>query len=526
MILQFLNSRFILVFLTPACLGALTVFSFQPYNFNYINFLIIPSLFLITTYVQKKSRNTYRKKPYLLNLFLIGYLFGISFFLTGTHWISNSLTFDETFKFLIPISLIGLPLFLGLFFGLGNLIVGPFLKNNISSILLFSSSFAFMDFLRGKIFTGFPWNLWAYTWSWIPETLQTLPLIGFFSFNLFCIIIYCSPLLLVFRKKFSLIFFTLIIFIFFSNYIYGSSVIKKNNKYLEKLELNQKNSIFTKIVSPSFDLKYNLSNQNVSKNILNLIKYSDAEKNKKTLFVWPEGIFTGFNFEQIKQYKSLFEEAFSENHLILFGINTTNDSDSNNTMYNSLVIINNKFDVIFQYDKIKLVPFGEFLPFENILKYLGLKKITEGHGSFSKGESGSNNIFLLDNLKLLPLICYELIFPGLAYNQNEKNLIVNISEDAWFGETIGPDQHFAKAIFRSVENNVFLIRAANKGYSAFIDNKGEVKKILKPNEKGIIELNVPFTNNEQKKKKIDLIFYVLLFTCVFNFTVFRINEKK
>ena len=212
--------------------------------------------------------------------------------------------------------------------------------------------------------------------------------------------------------------------------------------------------------------------------------------------------------------------------MILFGINTTNDSDSNSATYNSLVIINNKFDVIFQYDKIKLVPFGEFLPFENILKHLGLKKITEGHGSFSKGESGSNNIFLLDNLKLLPLICYELIFPGLAYNQNEKNLIVNISEDAWFGETIGPDQHFAKAIFRSVENNVFLIRAANKGYSAFIDNKGEVKKILKPNEKGIIELNVPFTNNEQKKQKIDLIFYVLLFTCVFNFTVFKINEKK
>ena len=189
MILQFLNSRFFLVFFLPICLGALTVFSFQPFNFSYINFIIIPALFLLTTYVQKKSRNTYRKKPYLLNLFLIGYLFGIGFFFTGTHWISNSLTFDETFKFLIPVSLIDLPLFLGLFFGLGNLIVGPLLKNNIPSILLFSSSFAFMDFLRAKIFTGFPWNLWVYTWSWLPEILQTLPLIGLFSLNLFCIII-------------------------------------------------------------------------------------------------------------------------------------------------------------------------------------------------------------------------------------------------------------------------------------------------------------------------------------------------
>ena len=116
MILNFLNSRFFLIFLFPFILGILTVFSFQPFNLNYINFLIIPAFFLVTTYVQKKSKNTYRKKPYLLNLFLIGYLFGIGFFLAGTHWISYSLTFDENFKFLIPISIIGLPLFLGVFF--------------------------------------------------------------------------------------------------------------------------------------------------------------------------------------------------------------------------------------------------------------------------------------------------------------------------------------------------------------------------------------------------------------------------
>ena len=185
MIFSFLNSRFFLVFLFPFILGASTVFSFQPFNYNYINFFIIPALFLVTSHVQKRSKNTYRRKPYLLNLFLIGYLFGVGFFLTGTYWISHSLTFDENFKFLIPISIICLPLFLGIFFGLGNLIVGTFLKNNFSSILLFASSFAFMDYLRAKIFTGFPWNLWAYTWSWVPETLQLLPIVGFFSINLF-----------------------------------------------------------------------------------------------------------------------------------------------------------------------------------------------------------------------------------------------------------------------------------------------------------------------------------------------------
>ena len=291
---------------------------------------------------------------------------------------------------------------------------------------------------------------------------------------------------------------------------------------MTSLELNLENSISTKIISPSFDIKYNLSNSDLEKNLSNLIRYSAPETNKKTLFVWPEGVFTGFNFEQIKDYKALFEEAFSENHLILFGSNTIRQNSQKIDNFNSLIVVNSKLDIVFQYDKIKLVPFGEFLPYENILGKIGLKKITEGHGSFSKGTS--SDIFTLGNLKMLPLICYEIIFPELS--RNEKNLIVNISEDAWFGNTIGPSQHFAKAIFRAIENNVYLVRSANKGFSAFIDNKGLVKKVLKPNERGAIELNVPIINNVPKKYKIDLIFFILLFTCVSTFIVLKKNEKK
>ena len=522
MIFKFFSSRFFLIFLFPFFLGSVTVFSFQPFNLSFITFIIFPILFLLTTYVQKKSRNTFRKKPYLLNLFLIGYLFGVGFFLTGTYWIAHALTFDDNFKFLIPVAIIGLPLFLGFFFGIGHLIVGPFLQNNFVSILLFSSSLAFMDYLRAKILSGFPWNLWAYSWSGQPEVLQSLFHLGFFSFNLLCVIIFCSPLLLIFKKKFSFLTFFLIISIFFGNYIYGSSIIKKNDRQLTNLNLDSENSIYIKIISPSFDLKYNLTDFELRANISNLIKYSDPDKGKKTLFVWPEGIFTGFNLDQIKEYRILFEKAFSENHLILFGSNTLQVSSEGSDTFNSLVITNNKLEIIFQYNKIKLVPFGEFLPYKNILSKLGLKKITEGHESFSKGSS--NNTFVRDNINILPLICYEIIFPELG--QNKKNIIINISEDAWFGNTIGPNQHFAKAIFRAIESNVYLVRSANKGFSAFIDNKGITKKLLKPNEKGAIELNVPIINNTQKKYKFDLIFFVLLFTAVSSFIIFKKNEQK
>ena len=121
-------------------------------------------------------------------------------------------------------------------------------------------------------------------------------------------------------------------------------------------------------------------------------------------------------------------------------------------------------------------------------------------------------------MNILPLICYEVIFTDLIKKSNEKtNLIINISEDGWFGASIGPDQHFAKSIFRAIENNTFLLRSANQGISAIIDNKGNIIKKLNRNEAGNIEFDVPLM--ESNKIKNDLIFFILLITYLFIFFI-------
>ena len=126
-------------------------------------------------------------------------------------------------------------------------------------------------------------------------------------------------------------------------------------------------------------------------------------------------------------------------------------------------------------------------------------------------------------MNILPLICYEIIFPELIQTANRKtNLLVNISEDGWFGQSIGPHQHFAKAIFRSIENNSFLVRSANKGITAIINNKGEVVKKLNISEVGNIEMDIPLFAGEYKNKN-DLIFFILLFTYLLIFIFF--NKK-
>ena len=190
MIEKWLNNRVLTLYFFPFALGFFTVFSFQPFNYTFINFFILPLFFYLINYINKKSKSTYRKKPYKKNLFISGTFFGFGFYLSGIHWITHSLTFDENFKFLIPVALILIPLFLSLFVSLTILIIGPYLRFNLSSILLFSSSFALSDFIRAKILTGFPWNLWAYSFSWFTEIIQILNKSGLFAFNLIIITIF------------------------------------------------------------------------------------------------------------------------------------------------------------------------------------------------------------------------------------------------------------------------------------------------------------------------------------------------
>ena len=518
MLKKYFNSRFIVLYLIPLTIGLLTVFSFQPFNFTLINFVILPIFFYLTVYINKKSKTTFRKKPYRKNLFIFGLMFGFGFYLSGISWITHSLTFDENFKILIPFAIVIIPLFLSLFLGFVTLFVGPFLNYNFTSILLFSGSLAFSDFLRAKLFSGFPWNLWAYSLSWSTEMLQTLNSIGLFAFNLIVITAFICPVIFFYKIKFvskCFIYLTMGVIIL-GFYIYGSYEMNKNNNFLKTI--NQKVNV--KLISPNFDLEYGLNLSEIKNKLKKLIRFSEPDNKKKTLFIWPEGVFSGYNYSEILIFKDLIKKSFSKDHYIIFGIN---DLDKNTgAFYNSFLLVNNEFKIIQQYNKQKLVPFGEFLPFENLLNKFGLKKITEGHGSFQKGIK-KNNI-KLHQLNILPLICYEVIFTDFIQNANfDTNLIINISEDAWFGKTIGPDQHYAKAIFRAVEKGTFLLRSANKGITSIIDNKGTTIKQLNRNEAGNIEFEIPLIKSDNNKN--DLIFFVLLITYLFIFQIYRSRKN-
>ncbi len=502
----------------PLLLGAITSFSLTPYNFIVINFITFPLLLFFLIEIKKK-------KSIWLS-FIIGWSFGIGYFFSNIYWIVYSLTFEDIFKPFIPIALILIPSFLGLFYGLATLLASQFrLEKNFLSILIFSVIFATIEFIRGFFLGGFPWNLIVYSWTNYLNSLQILSLIGTYSFNLISITIFLFPLVIFFKKtlKFKLISFIFLLLILVSNHFYGYQKIKNSNNFYKEL-----NDFNLKVISPKISIERFFEPNNEEIIIKELIELSNPNILHKTIFIFPEGALAGVNFDQLKNFKQIFSEKFSQSHIIIMGINTEKIIDSSNKIYNSMVVLDNKLNLINEYNKIKLVPFGEFLPFEKFFKSIGLRKISFGYESFSKGNK-RNLIFLDDlNFNFIPLICYEIIYSGkINLRSDETDFIINISEDGWFGNSIGPQQHFSHSIFRAIEEGKNIIRASNNGVSAYIDGNGLIVNMLESTHKGVMEIN----NYKSLKKTFfskfgnNIFFYFILFYISLIFFNYKKRER-
>ena len=210
------------------------------------------------------------------------------------------------------------------------------------------------------------------------------------------------------------------------------------------------------------------------------------------------------HFSNMPEFDEVIDFPSSDDNLTSFplkdwkGLLFTGISLSDFQKYISF--LNHKLNLLHEYNKNKLVPFGEFLPFEKFLKKIGLKKISYGYQSFSSAKK--RELIFIDNknFNFIPLICYEIIYSGKITSKfNNTDFIINISEDGWFGNSIGPHQHFSHSIFRAIEEGKNIIRSANNGISAYIDSNGIILTKLESTQKGVIEIN--------NYKKLDKTFF-------------------
>jgi apolipoprotein N-acyltransferase len=301
-------------------------------------------------------------------------------------------------------------------------------------------------------------------------------------------------------------------------YIYGSTY---KETFLTSDKINYDYKVRAIAANISLDRFY--SNIDPVSVIKDLIDISDPNKNEKTIFVWPEGILPDILQKELVEYKWLFKKSFNDNHLLVIGTNTQVSENVKINYFNSFSIYDHNLNLLHSYNKVDLVPFGEFLPFENILKFIGLRVITNNYQSFSKGNK--RDIIEINkgsfSLKILPLICYEIIYSGKIFRDPNFDFIINISEDGWFGKSIGPKQHFIHSIFRAVESGKYILRSSNNGIAAIINPLGIVEKKVELGKSGYVDFNevkkIPPTAFSKYGNKIFIILILLYIFIIFSF---------
>jgi apolipoprotein N-acyltransferase len=255
-------------------------------------------------------------------------------------------------------------------------------------------------------------------------------------------------------------------------------------------------SLDVRIVQPNVDLaeKWDASvRDRIFSDLVALsTKAPEPGHARPQLVLWPE-TSVPFLFTERPEALTAIGDMLDEGQMLLAGIvrEEPGATAADSRYYNSVVAINDGGEIVDAVDKVHLVPFGEYLPFSDLLRRFGLVQLVAGPMVFSAGNE-RHSIQVPGGIRALPFICYEVIFPELvAVDAASTQLIVNVTNDAWFGDTPGPYQHFRQAQLRAVENGLPLLRAANNGISAVVDANGRIVDALGVNAHGTMDIHVP-----------------------------------
>ncbi len=402
-----------------------------------------------------------------------GLVFGLLYFFGNVYWIYHSLYYYGSvplaFSFFIVILL---SFYLALYIMVFALLYKNLIKTNLPTCFYAPFIWISLEVLRTYLFTGFPWALIGYSQYKFLLISQIADLTGIYGVSFIVILFNCFVFdILIFKRQkrnypllsyYPIITNTIaVIMIFIFCILYGF------NK-LEESEGDR--SIKIAIIQGSIpqDVKWD------SRKVLEIIDIYKkltlkAEVFEPHLVVWPETAVP-FIFDKHKNLSNdLINFVKMENIYLLFGSIMERETDN---FTNSAVLLDQNGVIAYYYDKIHLVPFGEYVPLRKILFFV--EKLTVGLGDYKAGEH--YNVAVTPFGRFSTLICYEIIFPRLVrkFYQKGGHFIVNITNDSWFGNTSGPYQHFSMAVFRAIENRKPLVRAANSGISGFIDSKGRI----------------------------------------------------
>lgn len=446
----------------------------------------------------------------LRSAFVVGWFFGLGYFVAGLWWIGHALLLEaEEFAWALPLAVLGLPAVLAVFYGFAALVARLLWSDGFGRILALAAGFGIAEWLRSFVATGFPWNAIGYGAMPIPLMMQSAHVIGLFGVTALAVLVFASPALLGTRRG-AVPGLLIAASLFLLHLGYGAYRLSATPETGNATELT------VRLVQPSIDQAKKLANDDreaIFKRHLELSTLPVAEGGKRPdVIVWPETSVPFILTENPDALTSI-ADMLQEGQVLVTGTvrSETQGAGRAPRYYNSVYLIDDKGQIVAASDKVHLTPFGEYVPFEDILRRIGFDNLISLPGGFSAATDRSL-LPLPGGVKLYPLICYEVIFPGeMTGDWASAGAVLNITNDAWFGHTPGPYQHFQQARIRAVENELPVIRSANNGISAVIDDRGRTFSGLSLDAQGVEDttLNIdsgPKLGNNFRERNFWMIF--------------------
>jgi apolipoprotein N-acyltransferase len=429
---------------------------------------------------------------------IAGWWFGFGYFLAGLYWVGNAFLVEaKTFGWLLPFAVAGLPAYLALYTALGLALARLLWTRGTMRILALAVALTVAEWLRGHLFTGFPWNAFGYPLISPLWLAQTAALVGLWGVTFLAVAVYASPAVLADdpgENKRRWLAPATSAALLVAMAVYGAVRLERTpTSYVDGVRL--------RIMQPNLaqDEKFNYSQkQKVMSRYLALSDRASGPQamgvRDATHLIWPESAFPFFLTREpdaLAQIAALLPEGTV---LITGGIRAPDSVTPNAAMvraYNSIYVIDHAGTILSVYDKVHLVPFGEYLPFQSLLERLGLMQLTRVRGGFIPGDRG-RALEVPRAPNFIPLVCYEVIFPNAAVPRGEQaGWMLNLTNDGWFGASAGPYQHFQQARVRAIEEGLPLVRAANTGISAVVDPLGRIIKSLPLGTDGVLDSGLP-----------------------------------
>ena len=467
--------------------GAATALAQPPFDFFAVGFLTLPVLvWLLDGASAQPGERAVRRA---LRPFLVGWMFGFGYFLAGLWWIGAALLVEaDLFAWALPLAVFGIPAILAAFYGLATALARLFWSDGVGRIAALAAAFGIAEWLRSFVLTGFPWNAIGQTVMPVPVLMQSVGAVGMVGMNTLAVLVLAMPALLAARKD-RVAGFALAALLIALHVGYGFWRLAAADPDPETL-LN------VRIVQPSIEQTDKWDAELRDRIFSTYMELSarphSPDAPRPDLIVWPETALPFFLSERPDALVALGELVQPDQTLFVGAVRLEDaGSTQPDRYYNAVVAINDRGETYDAVDKIRLVPFGEYLPLADVFSRLGMRQLVQSVSAFSPG-GPRRTLETASGVRALPFICYEIIFPGIAgHGDADADLILNLTNDAWFGDTPGPYQHFRQAQIRSVEAGLPMVRSGNNGISGVVDAYGRVVDAFALDTVGVLDIAVP-----------------------------------